>query len=516
MRKETTAVGIDLGNSYTSLSTLDGDSKPIVIPDSDGLLETPSIVGYRDGRADQVVCGRAAKSLNAVQPQYTIDFMKCGRGKGDIIGTVLADGGTVTTRQAEKELLGWRIRHAKEFLGSDITHIVLSVPANFTTEQRKETQAIAEELGLIVLGIVNEPTVAVLHYCLRRLGKYLVVDLGGGTFDVSIMNVEKNRRFGVLATNGEGELGGRDFTERIVQHFVEQLTVKGAKLDPVNDLRTFVQIQEECERIKCDLSTMDTAFPAIRAGEHYIDEEFTRTKFEELTSDLLERIVQITQDTMEQASLSPEDLKGVVLVGGASRMPCLQRAVQDIFGADLLRKDVDPGQAVVKGCALAIKVKVAEAIADGKGDLVKDLPRYILTSDIVVQDVSGQCYGVRAKDTSTNEFVLAPIVEANTPLPCSTSRMFALEFMEGASVVNTTIVVMEGKANTLADSDDVHILAEFSLKDLPPGPLGERISISFDIDASGLVTVTATDTLSGREIKGTTKCEHVTNNQAVV
>lgn len=499
-RSEGVACGVDLGNATTLVAHPEEGGRCTIIRDPDGLEQTPTMIAWPKGQRDQPVFGRAAVSCMAMTPEYCCEYGKSVRGDHDVVAAVLADGSTVTTGEGETQLLRWRLDCAESFLGAKVHSVVLAVPANFTDEQRRATQRIAEAAGVEVLGIINEPTAALLAYGSRKTGTFAVADLGGGTFDVSIVKVEKTRNYAVLTTTGEDQLGGRHFTQNLVNHFLGSLKERGVDLDPSKDLRTLCHIRDECERAKQDLSSMESTYVTIRAGNELLDEELTRATFEALNAQLLERIVQIAKTALDQSGLTPEDLRGLVLVGGASRMPCFREAMAGLFGQDKLLMDVNPSTAVAEGTALAVSVKIQEQIAAGNKDVVQDLPDYLLTPDIQLVDILGHAVGIRALHKGSGEFRLAPIIEANEKLPCKGSRTFGLQPSEAACPFNTAITVLEGKSGCLAD--EARELASFTFTDLPPGPTDDRISVDFDVDANGLIHVRAVDLASKKELTG--------------
>ena len=463
-------VGIDLGTTNSCVAVMEGENVTI-IPNPEGARTTPSVVAFaKDGER---LVGQLAKRQAIVNADKTIMSIKRHMGTDY---TVTVDGRKYTPQEISAMILQKLKHDAEEYLGTEVKQAVITVPAYFTDAQRQATKDAGAIAGLEVLRIINEPTAAALAYGENKSGehKILVFDLGGGTFDVSVLDVGDGV-FEVLATHGDNKLGGDDWDMRIVNWMAAEFK-KDQGVDLSADRMAMQRLREAAEKAKIELSSLPEttiSLPFISAdanGPKHLEMKLTRAKFEELTSDLLARVVEPVKKALADAKLSPADIGKVLLVGGSTRMPAVQREIKELLQKEPT-KSINPDECVAAGAA------IQGAILGGQTD-----------KNIVLVDVAPLSLGIE-----TLGGVCTRIVERNTAIPVSKSQIFTTAADNQPSV---EIKVLQGERSMAADNV---LLGTFSLTDLPPAPRGiPQIEVTFDIDANGILNVSATDKAPAR------------------
>jgi len=465
-------IGIDLGTTNSVVAVMEG-GKPTVIANAEGSRTTPSIVGF--SKTGERLVGQLAKRQAILNPDRTIMSIKRHMGTDFKVNI---DGKNYSPQEISAMVLRKLADDASKYLGEKVTSAVITVPAYFNDSQRQATKDAGKIAGLEVLRIVNEPTAAALAYGLDKKsnGKVLVFDLGGGTFDVSIMEVGDGV-FEVLSTSGDTKLGGDDFDDKVINWLADEFK-KQEGIDLRNDKQAMQRLKEAAEKAKCELSTViETTInlPFITAdanGPKHMDINLTRAKFEDLCYDLLERCRKPVEQSLSDAKLSPSEIDEVVLVGGSTRIPAVQKLVKDITHKEP-NQTVNPDEVVAVGAAIQASVLAGEI------------------KDVVLLDVTPLTLGIE-----TLGGVMTPLVPRNTTIPVSKSQVFSTADDNQSAV---DIHIIQGERPMSRDNKS---LGMFRLDGIPPAPRGlPQIEVTFDIDANGIVNVSAKDKATNKEQK---------------
>ena len=491
-------IGIDLGTTNSCVAVIEG-SEPEVISNSEGNRTTPSAVAYTSD--NQILVGQAAKRQAVTNPKNTLfavkrlvgrkfkdkevqkDIKSCPFGiveaeNGD--AWVEIEGKKIAPPQVSAEILKKMKKTAEDYLGSKVDGAVVTVPAYFNDSQRKATEAAGKIAGLEVKRIINEPTAAALAFGLDKLkkdGVIAVYDLGGGTFDISIIemtNVDGEYQFEVVSTSGDTHLGGEDFDSILIEYLASEFK-KESGFDLNTDPMALQRLKEGAEKAKIELSTSEQTeinLPYITAdasGPKHLVQKLTRAKLESLVGDLVKKSLEPVKTALKDAKLSPKDIDEVILVGGQTRMPMVQKTVTDFFGKEP-RKDINPDEAVALGAA------TQGAVLSGE------------RSDVLLLDVTPLTLGIE-----TLGGVMTPLIEKNTTIPTNKSQVFSTAEDNQTAV---TVHVLQGERKKATDNKS---LGQFNLTDIPAAPRGTpQIEVTFDIDANGKIDVSAKDKSSNK------------------
>ena len=508
-------IGIDLGTTNSCVSVMEG-GKPKVIENSEGARTTPSVVAYaEDG---EILCGAPAKrqavtnaknTLFAIkrligrrfeekEVQKDIDMMPYTIAKADNGDAwVEVRGKKIAPPQVSAEVLRKMKKTAEDYLGEEVTEAVITVPAYFNDSQRQATKDAGKIAGLEVKRIINEPTAAALAFGMDKKpgdSKIAVYDLGGGTFDISIIeiaDIDGEHQFEVLATNGDTFLGGEDFDQRIIDYIVTEFK-KEQGVDLKNDVLALQRLKEAAEKAKIELSSSsqtEVNLPYITAdasGPKHLAVKITRAKFESLVEDLVARTIEPCRMALKDAGVKIADIDDVILVGGQTRMPKVQEKVKEFFGKEP-RKDVNPDEAVAVGASIQGGVLQGEV------------------KDVLLLDVTPLSLGIE-----TLGGVMTKLIQKNTTIPTKASQVFSTAEDNQSAV---TIHVLQGEREISSGNKS---LGQFNLSDIPPSPRGmPQIEVTFDIDANGILHVSAKDKATGKENKITIKANSGLSDEEV-
>ncbi|MGC9434727.1 MAG: molecular chaperone DnaK [Methanomicrobiales archaeon] len=472
-------LGIDLGTTNSCMAIMEG-GKATVIPNAEGGRTTPSVVAFsKDGER---LVGSVAKRQAITNPKRTIRSIKRRMGTSE---TISIDDSEYTPQEISAMILQKLKMDAESYLGEKITRAVITVPAYFNDAQRQATKDAGKIAGLEVLRIINEPTASTLAYGIDKEGEanVLVYDLGGGTFDVSILSLGDGV-FEVKATAGDNHLGGDDFDERIIDHLVDEFR-KIEQIDLRKDHMAMQRLRDAAENAKMELSSAQKTninLPYITtdaSGPKFLDIDITRAQFEKMVGDLVERTIGPLKQALSDAGLSPGDIDHVLLVGGSTRIPLVQQQVSRVMGQEPY-KGINPDEVVALGAAIQAGVLTGE------------------TKDVLLLDVTPLTLGIE-----TLGGIATPLIERNTTIPTKKSQIFSTAADNQTAV---EIHVVQGERKLARDN---HSLGKFQLANIPPAPRGvPQIEVTFDIDANGIVNVSAKDLGTANEqsitIKGTT------------
>ena len=481
-------IGIDLGTTFSAVAIME-NGKPTIIPNSEGLRITPSVVGFNEN--NERLVGLLAKRQAVINPDKTVRSIKRQMGKNY---TVKIDDKNYKPEEISAMVLQKLKSDSEAYLGQKITKAVITVPAYFSDSQRQATRDAGRIAGLEVLRIVNEPTAAALAYGLdkdlKNDQKVLVFDLGGGTFDVSLLELSEGV-FEVLATSGNNFLGGDDFDQRVIEWLAEKFKAQYGS-DITKDKMAMQRLRDAAEDAKIQLSTLQSTninlpyLTADASGPKHLNVNLTRSEFEKMTADLVEKTIGPTKQALNDSGLSASELDRVILVGGSTRIPAVQTAIKNLTGKDPF-KGINPDEVVALGAAVQAGVLTGEV------------------EDVLLLDVTPLTLGIE-----TLGGIATPLIERNTTIPTKKSQVFSTAADNQPAV---EIHVTQGERKF---SKDNKTLGRFTLDGIPPAPRGTpQIEVTFDINADGIVEVSAKDLGTGKSQKITISGQGTLNEDEI-
>lgn len=479
-----TAVGIDLGTTYSALAILDEHAKPHIVPNAEGERLTPSAVFFDQ---DTIVVGQIAKDAMVTQPDRVVTFIKRQMGNGSWFFPY--KGERQTPIDVSAHILKKLKKDSEQQVGHALPFAVITVPAYFDDARRRMTQSAGEFAGFQVLELLNEPTAAAIAFGIDRRPKpetVLVYDLGGGTFDVTVIRVEgKNIR--VLATDGANELGGKDFDDALMRHVVGQF-VREHGSDPTLDPLVEGELRTTAEKAKRELSTRTKTIVVLRANGSSTRLEVPREQFQELIKPKLDTTRTILRSALQAAQLAPGQIDRVILIGGSTRVPAVRELLQNYFGKEP-DASINPDEAVALGAAIMAAKKFAEVRPEAVPIPVKEK-----TGDLVITDVTSHSFGIEAVVPGTAVKVNSILIPRNSPIPTQVSKEFI------TSLPGQTAIRVKVYSGEFQEIEKVNPIGEFTLGGLPPDRLaGRKIRVTMACDKNGVVNITALDIETGKE-----------------
>ncbi len=466
-------IGIDLGTTFSAVAYINASGKPEIIPNRDGERIMPSVVFFEN---DNPIVGIAAKNSSVLEPLNVVQFVK--RQMGNPSYKFNTEKGIEYTPEEISAIILRRLKEdAEQFLNDKISGAVITVPAYFNDAQRKSTQDAGKIAGLNVLRIINEPTAAALAYCYDKFNEsqtLLVYDLGGGTFDVTIMQI-KSGEINVIATGGDKNLGGFDWDNEVMNYLNEEFKKKN-NIDLFDNPESEQHLRTKSEEAKKTLSTRDKTNVILSYSGKNASIELTKEKFEELTSSLLSKTQHIMEFVLEDANMNWNNIDKILLIGGSSRMKAVETIVQKVSGKKP-SKEIHPDEAVAMGAAIQAGLVEAEK---GIGDSASNLPA------IIIQDVNSHSMGIVTYDKDSNSNLNTIVLKKDTTIPCKVSDIFHTVIDNQTELF---VQVTEGECREL---EDIYILGEATLK-IPPYPAGAPVEVFFCYDVDGIVHINVFD-----------------------
>ncbi len=495
-------LGIDAGTTNTVFAMFGPDGKPIVVKNQDGEALTPTVAFLKD-IANPVV-GRAAMNQAEFEPQYYVSKHKRQTGKTDCAFVHPEKGDEVSPEQLWAMFLDYARKSVEAATGQKVESLVVTVPAYYTDKARSSMTKAVDLAGLRCLGLINEPTAAALAFLEAKHedGTFLVYDLGGGTFDVTLLKIE-GENVTVLATDGNRDLGGEDINDLLMNKVLEAVAAEtGEQLTEDSDLSAYREVRDKVERAKKDLSSAQETKMMVSAFGDRVCVEITRDQLVELIRPILKETKEITERVVADAGLSWSEITDTILVGGSTRIPAVREMLERLSG-EPPRTDASPDEAVALGAA----IYAAKLASDQGSTIVDSEGQKALPPAVNLVDINAHPLGVLALAGAGSELRNVVIIKKNTPLPASASETFSLEADNQTSVKIQVVQGADGAA-----PDDVHPLGEIVLGPLPPGPAGpDRVDIRMELDKDAILHVTGKDLHSGQDVSA--KIERVATSQ---
>lgn len=478
-------VGIDLGTTFSAIAYVNQHGKPEIIPNREGERTTPSVIFFEeDGNP---IVGREARNQAIIEPRRTARFVKREMGNPSFRFNV--DGEDYFPEDLSAMILKKLKNDAEAFLGEEISKAVISVPAYFKDAQREATRQAGKIAGLEVIRIVNEPTAAALAYGMDKVEEeqtILVYDFGGGTFDVTIMQV-KGKEFTILATDGDAQLGGKDIDGRLVDYFAEEF-LREHDVDLRIEPHTHQDLWEKAEIAKKDLSFRNNLDTTLSAGEKTLRVDIDQEQFNELIEDIIQQTEDCINRVIQDAGMDWTEIDTILLSGGSSRIPSVKEILERVTGKDVAR-DMNPDECVALGAAIQAVVTIIET------EGVEAAPPLENGADIVVHDVASHSLGVKALSPDREKYINSIIIPRFTPIPCEKTRTYATKEDNQDRV---EIEVLQGEDDD-PRSPEVHLIGKAGLRNLPPHKAGELvIEVTLRYDVDGVIEVVAKERQSGQ------------------